>query len=56
MTADITNVLELIAATVWLAAGIYVFIKTRKIEKRLDKVVSDLEADVQQSMTGGPWA
>ena len=48
------DILELIAAAIWIGVGIYAWIKVRRINKRLDKVIADIEADVYRS-NGGPW-
>lgn len=48
------DILELIAAAVWLGVGVYVWVKFRHLNKRLDRMIDDLEADIYRS-NGGPW-
>ena len=44
----IIEIIEAAAAILWLCLGIYVGIKARRILRRMDQVVAELEKDVQQ--------
>ena len=44
--AQIADILELVAAALWLGLGIYLARRSRALLRRLDTVVSELERDV----------
>lgn len=46
------DILDLIATTIWLGLGVYAWVKFRRLNKRLDRMLDDLEADVYRSNRG----
>lgn len=43
------EILQIIALVVWIAAGLYAFRSVRRINKRLDTVIAQMERDVQDA-------
>lgn len=46
------DILELISLIVWLAAGIYTIHTVRRFNKRCDRLIGELEADIYSK---GDW-
>lgn len=43
------EILQTIALVVWIAAGVYTFCSVRRINKRLDRLIVEMERDVQDT-------
>lgn len=43
------EILQVTALVVWIAAGVYTFRSIRRINKRLDLVIAQMERDVQDT-------
>lgn len=40
------DILELIAAAIWAWAGVYVWITLRRFNRRCDRLIGEIEADI----------
>ncbi len=48
----IINILELAAVLVWIAAAVYAIYTTRHLNKRCNKALDDMEAELKRNQEG----
>lgn len=48
----IINILEVAALLTWIAAAIYVIYTTRRLNKRCDKLLDDMGAELEREREG----
>jgi len=48
----LTNILEVAALLTWIAAAIYAIYTTRRLSRRSDKILDNMEADLRQDQEG----
>lgn len=41
-----TDILELIGSVIWIALAIYFFTRIRRLNRRMDAILSDIERDL----------
>lgn len=49
------EILENIAALLWIGLGILTGYRLRKLDKRMNKALDELDATFEQKEANGPW-